>query len=471
MEYVIMGFLDSAGGLGALGTATAAVTDARSVDLQQQRQEQLIKDEQQQYAMNQQKMAADVEAQKKVAELSKGIVNRGTAEGRIQTAQQYYSLAAQIGAMGRTQEADNFRKIGDDYEKMGKDEQAEQLKDQQDKQNKIGNAAIAYTQNPTSENWDAFKATQPIETLSKIPTDAEGKLNYAKAKEMEGMNNKDRNEFMLQKLKAAEQIKKYEADLAKSKLQDDLIRANIAQKKEGLNDGKMSEEEKLSIGAEGKTGKPWTQIISGYGKDAARKREVGRNEAIRQIMEDEGIDAKQAGVELAKRTIKYKASSGAYSAIEKRAAGIEYSSEKIKSDIQLMDTVIDKAAAKGGAKLLNTPLNAIRKEFSDPELGKMRLVTHQVALEYEKAMLGGTLSIAQLSVEGQIAAQKLLNEDMTIGEIREKLPLLIKEIDNAKKASIGVKSDLLSNVGKPKNQIDHPADIKDIMSKYKKSGG
>ena len=76
-----------------------------------------------------------------------------------------------------------------------------------------------------------------------------------------------------------------------------------------------------------------------------------------------------------------------------------------------------------------------------------------------------------LSVEGQIAAQKLLNEDMTIGEIREKLPLLIKEIDNAKKASIGVKSDLLSNVGKPKNQIDHPADIKDIMSKYKKSGG
>ena len=55
--------------------------------------------------------------------------------------------------MGRTQEADNFRKIGDDYEKMGKDEQAEQLKAQQDQQNKIGNAAIAYTQNPTPENW------------------------------------------------------------------------------------------------------------------------------------------------------------------------------------------------------------------------------------------------------------------------------------------------------------------------------
>ena len=204
-----------------------------------------------------------------------------------------------------------------------------------------------------------------------------------------------------------------------------------------------SPEESESAAAQATTGMPINQIIPGYGKNAAAAREKARVGAIKQIMaENPGMSATDAGIELSNRAIDFASNKKAAGMVAIKSAGIELSAEKIKEDIKTMDSVLDKASAKYGAKIFNTPVNAIRRQFSDVDLGQLDLATKQVALEYEKAMQGGQMSVAQLHAGAAEDAQKLLNSDMTPNEIRAKLPIMIRELDNAKKAVGVVKKDL-----------------------------
>jgi hypothetical protein len=204
-----------------------------------------------------------------------------------------------------------------------------------------------------------------------------------------------------------------------------------------------SPEESESAAAQATTGMPINQIIPGYGKNAAAAREKARVGAIKQIMaQNPGMSATDAGIELSNRAIDFASNKKAAGMVAIKSAGIELSAEKIKEDIKTMDSVLDKASAKYGAKIFNTPVNAIRRQFSDVDLGQLDLATKQVALEYEKAIQGGQMSVAQLHAGAAEDSQKLLNSDMTPNEIRAKLPIMIRELDNAKKAVGVVKKDL-----------------------------
>lgn len=209
----------------------------------------------------------------------------------------------------------------------------------------------------------------------------------------------------------------------------------------------ISKEGGESAGAMVAEGMPLSQVVSGYGKQASAAREKARDAGIKQIMDDEKVSAKEAGKILASRQIEYKGRTSAYRAIETRQAGIEYSTEKIKNDINTMNSVLDKVAAKGGAKILNMSLNKARSMMSDPDYGVLDLVTQQVGTEYERQLSGGQLSVAQLHAGAQADAHKLLNGDMTVAEIRAKLPIMMREMAGGSKAAGTVKEGLMRRGG------------------------
>ena len=167
MEYVIMGFLDSAGGLGALGTATAAVTDARSIDLQQQRQEQLIKDEQQQYAMNQQEMQRKKQADAELQSFYTKTMPETAKNGQMALIQAKEQEAIKLEAMGDLNRAkglrDDARQSREDLRLMDAEKKVEE-KARLDRHSAV---AATYLTNP--KDTDAKKELEKVMDEQNIP--------------------------------------------------------------------------------------------------------------------------------------------------------------------------------------------------------------------------------------------------------------------------------------------------------------
>ena len=149
------------------------------------------------------------------------------------------------------------------------------------------------------------------------------------------------------------------------------------------------------------------------------------------------------------------AAKSALGAVEKRSAGIEVGAAKIVNDIKTMQDI----EAKGSLdipKIASSPLNWARTQTGSPSLRAYALATKQVATEYTRMMTGGMLSVAQLHAGAQEEAKNILNENMTIAETRAIIPVMLREIENARKASADTKQGLVDNIQKigvqPKTQ-------------------
>lgn len=154
-----------------------------------------------------------------------------------------------------------------------------------------------------------------------------------------------------------------------------------------------------------------------------------------------------------------KATGSALTANTKRNAGLDVGARETLADINTLNGVIDKVATKGGAKILNRPINKVRELGSDPEYGQLELVTKQVATKYERMLAGGILSVAQLHEGAREDAKKMLSGDMTIQEIRAKLPLMKREMDNAIKAGKDTNKSLRDDLsGKPDGGVEGDED-------------
>lgn len=213
-------------------------------------------------------------------------------------------------------------------------------------------------------------------------------------------------------------------------------------------------------------GAPRTAVVGGMGKESTARWQAAKAAAVDTLMKEKGMTAAQAGAYIANQELEYKARGGALNAIEKRASGIEYTTEQIKNNIDTMNSVLDKVSAKGGAKILNQPLNKLREQFSDEDRGVLDLVTQQVATEYERQLQGGQLSVAQLHTGAAEDAKRLLNQDMTPSEIRAKLPIMMKEIEGGARAAGTVKGNLLGSSG-PQSAPR----VGDVQQGYRFKGG
>lgn len=120
--------------------------------------------------------------------------------------------------------------------------------------------------------------------------------------------------------------------------------------------------------------------------------------------------------------------------ITKRNAAVELFSDKLVKDMKTFDDELT-AAGSDSPMLIQRPLNALRRQFSDPALARLDLAAKQVGTEYERLITGGTLSVAQLHVGAQEDAKKLINGDMTPKQARAVMELMTREMQNAKEAA------------------------------------
>jgi hypothetical protein len=178
------------------------------------------------------------------------------------------------------------------------------------------------------------------------------------------------------------------------------------------------------------------------GAAATELRRQSRARAV-EIYKARGVEPFEAGQLLARKSIEYSATKTAVGATAKRAAGIDVGTEEFKSDVQTMESVLDKVATQGGAKIINKPINKLRDAFSDEDYGVLSLVTTQVGMKYERALSGGLLSAAQLHAGYAEDAHKLMNGDMTPEEIKAKVPIMLRELNNASSAAKRVEDRLL----------------------------
>lgn len=218
-------------------------------------------------------------------------------------------------------------------------------------------------------------------------------------------------------------------------------------------------EQREAAAAEHSTG----QAISAQaGFSGAQKQQLD-DDTIAYIAKTEGVPLPEAGKILAARAALYKSETAALHATGVRAAGTEMGMKEIGYDMQTLNSLIDKGTAKGGASILNKPLNAIRSSFSDPEYAQLRTSTVQVADKYEKMLQGGLLSVAQLHSGAAEDAKKLLNESMTPAEIRAILPIMTREMENAGQSAQGEKKALFNqivNSGKAPAKASAPPTVK-----------
>lgn len=331
--------------------------------------------------------------------------------------------------------ADGFRQFAKDTERDALAEQKLASMDVELKTSRVSAGSAAYASNPNPQNWQILMklAAENNVDISKIGTTDEEKLSFAKT--MSGMSKLGmRQNELTARRDEAQKKREVRVESAKVKKTSEANRerekANLALGSAKLTAGGMEElKTAMATGSVMKLGHGGGVDYEFYNRSSAEKAKGGR-----------GM------LDVATEKSKYKAESGALAAIEKKIVGVEYSGEKIRLDIATMNSVIDKAEAIGGAKILNTPMNAVRRALSDPEYGRLELAVNQVALEYEKAMQGGQMSVAQLHASAAEEAKKLLNSDMTVAEIRAKIPLMLQEIENAKAAGKKVSGGLLERI-------------------------
>lgn len=164
--------------------------------------------------------------------------------------------------------------------------------------------------------------------------------------------------------------------------------------------------------------------------------------------------------------------------LTKRSEAVELFANKVEKDMKTFDSLLD-GAAKDSPLLINKPLNALRRQFSDPKLAQLDLAAKQVAMEYERLITGGTLSVAQLHVGAAEDAKKLINGDMPPKQARAIMEIMHAEMKNAKESAHESRSrvqDQLRGLGKstpPKGAKAAPnaPSVGTVQGGYKFKGG
>ena len=120
--------------------------------------------------------------------------------------------------------------------------------------------------------------------------------------------------------------------------------------------------------------------------------------------------------------------------LTKRSEAVDLFASKVEKDMGTFDAALTKAGLDSPL-LINKPINALRRSFSDPDLAQLDLAAKQVGAEYERLITGGTLSVAQLHAGASEDAKKLINGDMPPKQARAVMETMRLEMKNARDAA------------------------------------
>lgn len=179
-------------------------------------------------------------------------------------------------------------------------------------------------------------------------------------------------------------------------------------------------EERAATAAQLATGEPITQVIPGWGKDAAAARKQARLDAI-QLIRDQNpqMSATEAGVELANRSIEF--ASG-----KKSSGQLTTMLGATRQGVKQLDFNIDKTKQemkKLGSTNLSPIINAIyrgeEKWTGNPAYSSLFYFMTATAMESARILSGGQASIQQLHEGARKEAERWINVNMTPDSFEE----------------------------------------------------
>ena len=169
-----------------------------------------------------------------------------------------------------------------------------------------------------------------------------------------------------------------------------------------------------SVGGMIAAGVPLNQAVPGLGKQAVAARTQARNEAIRQIIEQNpGMTAEQAGVELANREIAYKAGNKAQGMLTTQLAGTQQAVKQLDFNIDSAKKEMAKLGSTDLSPILNQIARGAEKWTGDPKYSSLFYFMSATAQESARILAGGTGSVAQLHAGAAEEARKWANIGMT----------------------------------------------------------
>ncbi len=145
--------------------------------------------------------------------------------------------------------------------------------------------------------------------------------------------------------------------------------------------------------------------------------------------------------------------------LTKRSEAVDLFASKVEKDMKTFDAALTKAGSDSPL-LINKPINALRRQFSDSDLAQLDLAAKQVGTEYERLITGGTLSVAQLHAGASEDAKKLINGDMPPKQARAVMETMRVEMQNARDAaheSTARITDKMRNLGRGSGPAAGPA--------------
>lgn len=175
----------------------------------------------------------------------------------------------------------------------------------------------------------------------------------------------------------------------------------------------MSADERKATAAAAATGMPISALASGYGKDASEKRSLIKADALKMIMEQNGMTAEQAGAEYANRQIDYLAGKKSVAQLDTMLGATRTAVDQLDFNISKAKEEMNKLASSDISPIINAIARGEEKWSGDPAYSGLFYFMSGLAAESARIQSGGVASAAQLHEGAQQEAQKWANINMT----------------------------------------------------------
>lgn len=172
-------------------------------------------------------------------------------------------------------------------------------------------------------------------------------------------------------------------------------------------------DELTSMGAQASTGQPLNQIAPGYGQQASALRKQVHDAAIKKIEDDTGMNASDAGIELANRSIAFVAGGKTTGQLTEMQGATRQAVGQLDFNIGKVTEEMGKLKSSNLSPIINAIIRKDQQWTGDPAYAGLFLYMNAVATESARIMSGGQASRAQLQVGAAQEAQKWANANMT----------------------------------------------------------
>ena len=171
---------------------------------------------------------------------------------------------------------------------------------------------------------------------------------------------------------------------------------DLQAKKLGDASAPSSPESRQAVAGMVASGVPLVQAVPGWGASAVTQRKEARDDAIRQIMNETGLDATNAGVELAKREVDFVAGKSSVSQLTKMLGATRVAVSQLEKNLPNAQEAMKNMGSTDMSPFFNAIINKENQWSGDPEYASVFYFMNAIAMESARLQMGGQASIAQL---------------------------------------------------------------------------